>query len=240
MKLKRFILGIICALPVALSAQSTHTYLRKADRAYGNEDYTLAEENYRKALEQSSADLKGTYNLGNAIYKQKRMDEAIKHYETAATQAKTVPEKATIQYNIGNTYLKQHNYDKSIAAYRNALRLRPNDGTIKYNLSCAVRMRQQEQKNKQQNAQNKDKKGKPNDGKNGANQPQNQADATAKPDKGEPTAANDKPQNAADAAESMDKQQAREMLKIMDSEERKVQEKVHKTKGVAPKNGKDW
>lgn len=108
------------------SAQSAHKHLRTADQAYEAQDYTQAEENYRKSLVKKNT-TKGTYNLGNAIYQQERYDEAVKTYETAARTAQDAATKASANHNLGNAYFNQKEYEKSIEAYKNALRLNSQD-----------------------------------------------------------------------------------------------------------------
>jgi Ca-activated chloride channel homolog len=222
------------------TAQSAHQYLRKGNNYFSNQDYTAAEESYRKTLEQDPNSLKGTYNLGNAIYEQKRYDEALKHYENALKVANNNFDKAQTHYNMGNVYLQQHEYDKSVTAFKNALRLRPNDMNAKYNLALAQKRYQQVQRNKQKpntkdQPNNKKTPNTPN-GNGSTPDPKNAPkDPKSQPQQGDQTN-----ENTAQKVESLSKQQARELLSIMDNEERKVQEKVNKAKGSTTKNGKDW
>ena len=234
-----------CATTTLVVAQSAHTHLRSGNSYYEQQDYSTAEENYRKTLEKAPNSLKGTYNLGNAIYAQKRYDEALKHYDNALKLADNNFQKSQIHYNMGNTYLQQRNYEKSIAAYKNALRLHPNDPNAKYNLAVARKKQEKEERQKQQNSKpNKDPKNPKNENpqaKNNAtggkkedskNENDSQASAAA--------TGNDPTQKTKEADETLSKQQARQLLSIMDNEERKVQEKVNKAKGRVTKNGKDW
>ena len=50
-------------------AQSTHRLLRKGDEAYKSQEFSQAEENYRKALEKKAGP-EGAFNLGNSITQQ--------------------------------------------------------------------------------------------------------------------------------------------------------------------------
>ena len=71
---------LLSLFSISLSAQSSHSLLRDGDKAYENQDFRSAEEGYRKALEKQPT-FKGSYNLGNSVYSQSRMEEAIKHYQ---------------------------------------------------------------------------------------------------------------------------------------------------------------
>ena len=250
-----FLLNALC-FSNAISAQTVHKHLRQGNKNYDDGNFTAAEEDYRKAAEKGDKTVKSPFNLGNAIYQQKRYDEALKYYENALTRTQSVPQKAKINYNIGNTYMAQKDYKKGIDAYKNALRLVPNDPSVQHNLSVALRLKRQQEQQQQQDKDNKsDKDKKDKDPKKNDKQTENQAQTNAKQnEKGKPeenkqqqnsqqnTRPNSPPQSA-DAqqpAESLKHEQARELLRIMDNEERKVQEKVHKAKGAAVKNGKDW
>ena len=79
----RMIIGCFCFLYVLPGqGQTNHDLLKKADQSYIKQDFTKAEENYRKALEQKSSE-NTKYNLGNAIMEQNRPDEAVTLYEDA-------------------------------------------------------------------------------------------------------------------------------------------------------------
>ncbi len=229
-------------------AQTAHKHLRKGNAAYDDGNFTAAEESYRKALEQGDKTVKSPYNLGNAIFQQKRYDEALKHYENALTLTQSAPQKAKIHYNMGNTYIAQKEYEKGIESYKNALRLMPNDPSVQHNLSVALRLKRQQQQQNKDNKQSKknEKDPKKTEGNNQAAGKQEDKKDKQENQKQEQPAqqntTNNKQHSSADSqpAENLKHDQARELLRIMDNEERKVQEKVHKAKGAAVKNGKDW
>ena len=68
------------------------------------------------------------FNLGDAIYKQKRYDEAIKQFQSAAQTNPDPHVKAQAYHNIGNAYLEQarayHGAGKSDSA-QEKLQMRP-------------------------------------------------------------------------------------------------------------------
>ena len=53
--------------------ESHHRLLKDADEAYLNEDFKSAEQGNRKAVKKKRIP-EGNYNMGNAIYKQKRFE----------------------------------------------------------------------------------------------------------------------------------------------------------------------
>lgn len=215
----------------ATLAQTAHQDLRAADKAYQANNLPVAEAGYRKALEKENS-TKGNYNLGNTTYRQEHYDESIKHYQAAADAAKDRTTKARAYHNLGNALYKKGQYKESVEAYKNALRQNPNDIDTKRNLANAMRrlpppppkkQNQQNQKNKQDKQQQK-------------NQP---------PPLDSPPKNNDKNQNPQPKGQNgkpgdLSKQEAKDLLDIMDREEQKVQQKLKKAQARNKKSVKDW
>ena len=115
----------------------------------------------------SRSDLvEASFNLGDALYKQNKYDQAIKQFEISANLSNDNLFKSKSYHNLGNSYLKgfetddnpetkMQKLDLSIEAYKNALKNNPKDYDSKYNLSYALRLRNQQQ-NSNQNKDNQD------------------------------------------------------------------------------------
>ncbi len=224
----------IFAAQTEVSAQTAHTLLRKADKNYLNNDFKSAEENYTKA-QQAQRTEKGDYNLANSIYQQERYDEAAKQYGDIVLKTKDNALKFNSLYNKGNAHFWKKEYDKSVDSYKNALRMNPNDYDAKRNLALAQRMLQQqkEKEKKDKENQNKNNKNNKKDKKEQQNQ-QNQKQEKQDPNKKE------EQQEQQQSPQEMKKEQARQILKIMDDEERKVQQRLHKGKPKPSRSTKDW
>jgi Ca-activated chloride channel homolog len=232
---------LLCFLSAYANAQAAHPNLRQGNHAYEAENYAEAEEHYRKGLEKEPNSLKSAYNLGNTLYHQKRFDEAVKHYEKALPQGKNNMEKSQISYNMGNALLQQRKFSESIDAYKNAIRNNPNNNSAKYNLNVALRKQKEEEKKNQKNKDDKNNKGenKPNDKENNEKGKPNESQNGTPQTPEKPT----QPENETPPAEAKGEakhEKARELLRIMDNEEKKVQTKLHKYKGARAANGKDW
>ncbi|MBI5913999.1 MAG: tetratricopeptide repeat protein [Bacteroidetes bacterium] len=223
---------VVCLLlsAVVLSAQnSAHKDLRKADKAYQDKNFPDAEVSYRRALEKENS-MQGNYNLGNSTYRQDRFDEAVKHYQSAAEAAKDRTTKARAYHNLGNSLYQKGDYKQSIEAYKNALRQNPNDLDTKRNLANALRRLPPPQQNQQGSGdQQKDQDKQQNQQEQDQNQdqppPQNQQPAEGQP--------KEQPQD-------LSKEEARQLLEIMDQEEQKVQQKLKKAQAKNKKSSKDW
>ena len=68
------------------------------------------------------------YDIGNALYKDKKYDEAIEAYDKAEGI-----DEATRQHNIGNSQFQKKEWDKAIEAYEKALELKEDEDT-RFNL----------------------------------------------------------------------------------------------------------
>lgn len=106
--------------------------VREGNKFYETEKFTEAEIAYRKSLEVNPRSSEGTYNLGNALYKQKKFPEAAEQYQLLAGQGEKMIETpegkarlAEIYHNVGNIGMQSKEYAKSVEAYKQSLRLNP-------------------------------------------------------------------------------------------------------------------
>lgn len=172
-------LGLLCS---NLSAQSTHSPLRKGDRAYDREQYKSAEKQYRIAADRDMGNPQALYNLGNTLYQQGNFEDAQQRFKQAAEGAVKTNDKADAFHNLGDSFLKQRKYKEAVQAYEQSLRLRPADEGTKQNLQMAKkRLREEEQKEKekkdqQQQQQQNQQQPNPQDQQNPQQNPQNQQD----------------------------------------------------------------
>ncbi len=253
MKKAKYILLVIFLLPVLLaSAQSTKKLVRKGNKAYEKNAYSDAEVNYRKALEKKPDYAKGAFNLGDVFYQQNHLKEADSLFTEVTTTAKSSDEKAKAWYNKGNTLIKQKNYQKSIDAYKNALLLKPDNETAKYNLEYArKKLKKQKQQQKQQKKNNKNKKNKKKQNKdqkknkqkkNKKKQDQKKQDKQ-KQDQQKQKKGDQKKRKQQAKPHQISKQEAKRMLDALKNGEKKTLQKLELQKAKAAHHKKkviDW
>lgn len=132
------IFTLAVTLFVATDAQAQkwpeRSRVRRGNRAYERLDYDRAEERYREAQQLSDTCFEATFNLGDALYKQQRFDEAEKVFSAlAADSTRNDLDRAHSYYNLGNSLFQQKKYQEALAAYKRSLRLNPADLETKYN-----------------------------------------------------------------------------------------------------------
>lgn len=191
MKMKRTIylmVMLIAALALAIPAQAQkwpeRSRVRRGNRAYERLDYGRAEERYQQALELSDTCFEAKFNLGDALYKQQRYDEAEKIFTAlAADSTRSDLDRAHSFYNLGNSLFQQKKYQEALSAFKRSLRLNPADLETKYNYAYTKKYIEDNQQggggggdnNQNQNNQNQDQQGDgQNDQQNDQNQDQNQ------------------------------------------------------------------
>ena len=152
----KYILLLIGVLVFVLpsAAQKERKLIREGNGLYDEQEFEKAEVEYRKALDKKAESYEAAFNLGDALYKQKKYDEALRQFAALAEQEKDKERLGELYHNIGNTLLSMQKTDESIEAYKESLRNRPASEETKYNLEFARRKQQQEQQNKD----NKDNK----------------------------------------------------------------------------------
>ncbi len=234
------LISLFLLLSVALSAQADKKNIRKGNREYGNDKFSEAEILYRKAIDDNKQSPDATFNIGDALYKQKKYEDAGKQFIENANQNESPEKKSAGLYNLGNSMLMANKLKESIDAYKGSLKLNPDSPEAKYNLAYAMDLlKQQEEQQKQQDKdkqdQNKDEnKNDPNKDKNDKDQ---QKDQDKKDDK-----QNDQNKDQQQQQQSVSKEDAQRLLNALANDEKNVQEKVKLAKAAKArvKTVKNW
>lgn len=239
--------GVVLAF-VFFAASSTaygqiNQYIQQGNKLYDQQKYKEAAEDYARAIKKDPHNTPSYFNLGNTLYQQKQFDSSRKVLATTEKLLKDKNGKAATNYNIGNTYMSQQKWEDAINSYKQTLRANPQDVDAKYNLSYAEEMLKKQQ-NQNKNKQDKDKQDKQNkDQKDKNKQDQDKKD---KQDKDKQDKQDQKDQQNKDQQEpqgqpsKMSKQDAENLLNALQQQEKKLQDKMNKEKGVPTKMEKDW
>lgn len=225
-KLNRTSISLIFFLsPFATSfAQNDDVLIKKGNEAYNKKLYGVARDEYKKVAEKSPVNQKAQYNLGNALYRTEKPEDAVLAYDAAIQNSRLPVEKSAAYYNKGVVLQNNKKLPECIDAYKNSLRLNPADEDARLNLQKALQQQKQQQ---QKDKDNKDQD-KPKDEPKKKDQPK-QPDNNNKNDL-------PKPQPS-----KMTKKEAEEKLKALLQQEKKLQDKLRKVSAASPeKPEKDW
>lgn len=235
----KYIVALFFGSLTIISAQSTRGLVNDGVDNYEENNFAEAEVNFKKGVEADIENFESRFNLGDAIYKQGRFEEALEEFKNSLSLAETDEHKAQIFHNIGNTFLKSQKLQESIGAYREALKLNPNDLETKYNLSYALKQMQNQQDNQQnQNQQNQ------NQDQNQDQQDQNQEQENKEQEnKQEEQQNQDQQQNQQQKPEPKDeisKDEAQRILDALKNNEAELQKKMREQKSKKSNVEKDW
>lgn len=150
MSFKRLILILlISALPLAAAGDGAK--LKKGVEAYQNERWDEALSYFQAALEADPENPQLLFNLGSALYKKERYEDAAAAFEKSL-MTRDIRLQENAYFNQGNAYYRLNKYQEAVEAYKKALDIDPEDQAAKHNLEL-VRARLKEMADKQQQQQ---------------------------------------------------------------------------------------
>jgi tetratricopeptide (TPR) repeat protein len=226
--MKHFLIIVITLIPfVHLFAQQESVDVRRGNRAYNNEEYTAAEINYRRGLEKNSNSFEAHYNLGAALFRQDKYQDAVNEFQRAESITKndtTLSEEeynerlAATYHNMGDAYYMQQEYGKAVDAFQKALKHNPKDDESRYNLVKAKEKQKQHPPQQQQQQQKQE-------------QQQQQNDSTQQQQQPLPP-----PQQQ----DQMDKETAEQILQALEQDEQDTQDKIQIRQSKKSSLEKNW
>ena len=146
----------VLTFSLALSAQTERKSTRTGNTHYESGKFVDAEINYKKALEQNANLLEAQFNLGDALAKQDRFEEALASFDLVSSTSEDEQLKANAFHNKGNVQLQQQDLEGAIESYKEALRTNPKDHQTRYNYAYAKKQLEQQQEQEQQQDQEQD------------------------------------------------------------------------------------
>jgi Ca-activated chloride channel family protein len=208
---------------------------RQANIAYEKGQFEEAIRLYQEALREDPKNAKLYFNLGNALSKAGKMEDALGAWETFRSLSETPSDKARAEYNMAHTLGKMQQWDKALALYKEALRKSPRDEEARYNYELALKQKQEQQKNQQQDQkQDKDQKKQDDQKQNQQQQQQDQQQQQQPPQDQQQQQPKPKPKN------EMSKDQAEKILKALENKEKDLLKDLKKQKATQRSNDKDW
>ncbi|MEO7523794.1 MAG: VWA domain-containing protein [Ferruginibacter sp.] len=142
----------------SFAQQKELALIKKGNEAYRKKDYVKAAGEYNNVLGKNPSNPVARFNLGNAMYKSDKKEEAIKAYDEALKQLDLPDEKSNAYYNKGVVLQNDKKLTESIEAYKNALKLAPANEDARQNLQKALKQQKQQEQRQQQKKQEKEQK----------------------------------------------------------------------------------
>ena len=153
--MKNILLLILLMTTGLCRAQQVNSLIYKGNEAYKQQQYEKAAEAYREALQADPDNVTAAFNLGNALFKSKKFDEAIKQFDELKQKTADKPLQSQSFYNKGVSLTQQKKLEESIQAYKQSLRLNPTDSFARENLQRALNEKKQQQQQQQQQEEKK-------------------------------------------------------------------------------------
>ena len=238
--LKCLLISVLLIIFASLNAQTDKKFIRKGNREYDKSKYSDSEISYRKAIDKNKQSPDAVFNVGDALYKQDKFEEAGKQFVESTNENDDRIKKSAGLYNLGNSLLKANKLQESIEAYKNSLKLRPDNREAKYNLSYAqdlLKLQQEQQKKQQQDKDKQDQ----NKNKKKEDQKKDQNDKNKDQQK-EQKDNQDQKQQQQPQKQEISKEDAKRLLNSLANDEKNVQEKVKLAKATKTKvrTVKNW
>ena len=228
-----FLSALLIAISAASYSQADRKLIREGNREYGKEKYSESEISYRKALDKNKESADAVFNTGDALYRQKKYEDAGKQFLQNHDMNDDRKKKSASLYNLGNSLLMANKVQESIDAYKGSLKIDPDNLETKYNLAYAQDLlkQQQEQQQQQQQQNNQDKQNQDN------NKEDKNQDQQDKKDQEQQEQEQERQQQ-----QGISKEDAERLLNALANDEKNIQEKVKlaKAQKARVRSVKNW
>jgi tetratricopeptide (TPR) repeat protein len=228
--LKIMMIIILFAFTKIINAQGDKKLIRQGNREYEKDKYSEAEISYRRAIDKNKLSADAIFNVGDALYKQNKFEDAGKQFVDNHSLVEDKEKKSSSLYNLGNSLLMAKKVQESIDAYKGSLRFNPSNMEAKYNLAYAQDLLEQQQQQQQQNQAQQDRN------KDSRNKDQNekQENKNQEQDKNQ--------QQQKQNQQEISQEDAQRLLNAIANDEKSVQEKVKLAKAMKAKvrTVKNW
>lgn len=238
--MKRYLILLFISMAClgTLEAQTLRDYVRRGNRlmldTLGGSDFSeKAIVQYKKALEKDSTFSIPRYNLGNALIRQGKTQDAMAEYLTAAKYEKDKQRLSDIYHNMGVLLQASKKYKEAVECYKESLRNDPSNDETRYNYVLAKWHLKNQQDDSQDGEDNKEDKQEQQkqeekhkeEGQQKQEQPQPQQSQSQQQDKSE-----------------MSKENAERLLQAAMRNEKETQEKIQRQQQESPRRRlqKQW
>ncbi|MFH2036033.1 MAG: tetratricopeptide repeat protein [Candidatus Zixiibacteriota bacterium] len=220
-----------------LLADEFNNLVKNGNEAFVDGDYKTALDYYHQAEVERPEMPELDYNIGSALYKEGKYEEAVDKLQSSMN-TNNIQYEANAYYNQGNVYYQMGDYQNAITAYQNSLELNSEDLDAKYNLELARKMLKeqikpdQQQQDQQQQQQPQDQK----DQEQQQEQQQPQEDEQKQEDQQQQQQQQQQQMNE----DEMSKEDAERILNALKDDEKENQEEQKRFQAQGDYRGNDW
>ena len=229
------LLLLLTAAASNTAAQEERPHVRRGVALLEQERFAEAEAEFRSALQLKPSSFEAAYNLGTALFRQEKYDEALQQLQATTPFANDDKQRlASLFHNLGNSYLFGQNIDQSIEAYKQALRHNPLDDETRYNLIAAMKLKdeQEEQEEEQQDQQEQEQQ---------EQQEQEQEQEQQEQEQEQEQEQQDQQQQQQQESEGISRENAERLLQALEEDEKELLEKMNQNREKQPvRIEKNW
>ncbi|MDQ0782663.1 tetratricopeptide repeat protein [Chryseobacterium sp. W4I1] len=231
---------------VMFGQENYRTLVYEGNQKFNGKDYDGASSKYMEAVKTNEKDFTAHYNLGNALYKSKKYEEAQAEFDKAQRLSQTIPDKMAALHNLGNTYMQMNQPEKAADYYKQALKQNPYSEATRKNYEIAkLKEKEKQQKNEKNNSGkgggggNDQNKG---DDQKGDKKDQKQDQGSGQQEKGKSNEGNSPKQDQNEGEGKMPKNLENAILdKVNEKEKETARRILNKNSYSTPQsNEKDW
>ena len=227
------LLLLLTAAASNTAAQEERPHVRRGVALLEQERFAEAEAEFRSALQLKPSSFEAAYNLGTALFRQEKYDEALQQLQATTPFANDDKQRlASLFHNLGNSYLFGQNIDQSIEAYKQALRHNPLDDETRYNLIAAMKLKdeQEEQEEEQQDQQEQEQQ-----------EQQEQEQEQEEQEQEQEQEQQDQQQQQQQESEGISRENAERLLQALEEDEKELLEKMNQNREKQPvRIEKNW
>ena len=210
--------------------------MRRGVALLEQERFAEAEAEFRSALQLKPSSFEAAYNLGTALFRQEKYDEALQQLQATTPFANDDKQRlASLFHNLGNSYLFGQNIDQSIEAYKQALRHNPLDDETRYNLIAAMKLKdeQEEQEDEQEEQEEEQQDQQEQEQQEQQEQEQEQQEQEQEQQ--------DQQQQQQQESEGISRENAERLLQALEEDEKELLEKMNQNREKQPvRIEKNW
>ncbi|MBQ8274647.1 MAG: tetratricopeptide repeat protein [Bacteroidaceae bacterium] len=238
--MKRYLILLFISMAClgTLEAQTLRDYVRRGNRlmldTLGGSDFSeKAIVQYKKALEKDSTFSIPRYNLGNALIRQGKPQDAMAEYLTAAKYEKDKQRLSDIYHNMGVLLQASKKYNEAVECYKESLRNDPSNDETRYNYVLAKWHLKNQQDDSQDGEDNKEDKQ-----EQQKQEEKNKEEGQQKQEQPQPQQSQSQQQDKSE----MSKENAERLLQAAMRNEKETQEKIQRQQQESPRRRlqKQW